>query len=154
MSSPANVIIIIIIISPSKNLIIMLTVTIAMKPIFPKRWGKVGAMMRRNHTVMTDMTHLTVLMRRTVNACITIIRSTGIEPRQLERMTLAMIRTMMKTLKLKVTIKREGKNVIRPKTMINQRKVKRLNIITIAVTKHIRRSMITMTGKGISFLEK
>ena len=154
MSSPANVIIIIIIISPSKNLIIMLTVTIAMKPIFPKRWGKVGAMMRRNHTVMTDMIHLTVLMRRTVNACITIIRSTGIEPRQLERMTLAMIRTMMKTLKLKVTIKREGKNVIRPKTMINQRKVKRLNIITIAVTKHIRRSMITMTGKGISFLEE
>ena len=153
MSSPANVIIIIII-SPSKNLIIMLTVTIAMKPIFPKRWGKVGAMMRRNHTLMTGMIHLTVLMRRTVNACITIIRSTGIEPRQLERMTLAMIRTMMKTLKLKVTIKREGKNVIRPKTMINQRKVKRLNIITIAVTKHIRRSMITMTGKGISFLEK
>ena len=153
MSSPANVIIIIII-SPSKNLIIMLTVTIAMKPIFPKRWGKVGAMMRRNHTVMTDMIHLTVLMRRTVNACITIIRSTGIDPRQLERMTLAIIRTMMKTLKLKVTIKREGKNVIRPKTMINQRKVKRLNIITIAVTKHIRRSMITMTGKGISFLEK
>ena len=153
MSSPANVIIIIII-SPSKNLIIMLTVTIAMKPIFPKRWGKVGAMMRRNHTVMTDMIHLTVLMRRTVNACITIIRSTGIEPRQLERMTLAMIRTMMKTLKLKVTIKREGKNLIRPKTMINQRKVRRLNIITIAVTKHIRRSMITMTGKGISFLEK
>ena len=153
MSSPANVIIIIII-SPSKNLIIMLTVTIAMKPIFPKRLGKVGAMMRRNHTVMTDTIHLTVLMRRTVNTCITIIRSTGIEPRQLERMTLAMIRTMMKTLKLKVTIKREGKNVIRPKTMINQRKVKRLNIITIAVTKHIRRSMITMTGKGISFLEK
>ena len=132
----------------------MLTVTIAMKPIFPKRWGKVGAMIRRNHTVMTDMIHLTVPMRRTVNACITIIRSTGIEPRQLERMTLAMIRTMMKTLKLKVTIKREGKNVIRPKTMINQRKVKRLNIITIAVTKHIRGSMITMTGKGISFLEK
>ena len=110
--------------------------------------------MRRNHTVMTDTIHLTVLMRRTVNACITIIRSTGIKPRQLERMTLAMIRTMVKTLKLKVTIKREGKNVIRPKTMINQRKVKRLNIITIAVTKHIRRSMITMTGKGISFLEK
>ena len=153
MSSPANVIIIIII-SPSKKLIIMLTVTIAMKPIFPKRMRKVGAMMRRNHTIMTDTIHLTVLMRRTVNACITIIRSTGIEPRQLERMTLAMIRTMVKTLKLKVTIKREGKNVIRPKTMINQRKVKRLNIITIAVTKHIRRSMITMTGKGISFLEK
>ena len=153
MSSPANVIIIIII-SPSKNLIIMLTVMIAMKPIFPKRWRQVGAMMKRNHTVMTDMIHLTVLMRRIVNVCITIIRNTGIEPRQLKRLTLAMIRTMVKTLKLKVTIKREGKNVIRPKTMINQRKVKRLNIITIAVTKHIRRSMITMTGKGISFLEK